>query len=167
MLSAWLGQPHVARWWNHETSREAVETDFGPVVDGHDAADIFIASLRGRPFGLVQRYTFADNPDYGAELSSLLAVPDAALSMDYFVGEPALLRRGLGTAMLQSALRSTWRDYRSAPAVIVPVVAANTASWRVLERSGFRRVAAGPLEPDNPIDDSAHFVYWIDRPEKS
>ena len=31
MLSRWLGEPHVARWWTHETSQEAIERDFGLV----------------------------------------------------------------------------------------------------------------------------------------
>jgi aminoglycoside 6'-N-acetyltransferase len=54
--------------------------------------------------------------------------------------------------------------YPDAPAVIVPVVVGNTASWRMLERVGFRRVAQGPLTPDNPIDEPEHYVYRFDRP---
>lgn len=192
LLTHWLSQPHVARWWNHETSPAALERDFGPSIDGDDRAEIFIASIDGsqskrpiasrpdpdltpdsasapdrepnRPIGLVQRYTFADNPGYIEELAPLLAVPGEALSMDYFIGEPDALRRGLGSAMLHAALQSTWRDYPNAPSVVVPVSAANTASWRVLERIGFRRVAQGPLTPDNPIDGPEHYVYAIARP---
>lgn len=211
LLARWLGQPHVARWWNHETSAKALERDFGACIDGDDPAEVFIASIAGThddiqnerpvevsnaplnepadptgptdqrapgtsqerphqkprgtwPIGLIQRYTFADNPGYIDELAPLLAVPGEALSMDYFIGEPAALRRGLGSAMLQAALHSTWRDYPAAPAVIVPVSAANTASWRLLERVGFRCVACGPLTPDNPVDDPLHHVYQIDRP---
>jgi aminoglycoside 6'-N-acetyltransferase len=46
----------------------------------------------------------------------------------------------------------------------VSVVAANVASWRALEKAGFRRVAAGELEPDNPVDDPQHYMLRIDRP---
>jgi aminoglycoside 6'-N-acetyltransferase len=164
LLGAWLAQPHVARWWNHDPSPPSVEADFGPSVDSTDPAEAFIASARGRPVGLIQRYTFADNPGYIAELAPLIAVPGAALSIDYFIGEPDALRRGVGSAMIRAAVASIWRNYPSAPMVVVPVVAANTASWRVLERAGFRRVAEGPLAPDNPVDDWAHFVYRIERP---
>ena len=164
LLARWLQAPHVARWWNHETSPAALERDFGPSIDGGDPADIFIASVAGRPVGLIQRYTFADNPGYLAEVASLIEVPANAWSMDYFVGEPALLRAGLGSAMLAALVRATWRDDAQASAVIVPVVVANVASWRALEKAGFRRVAEGPLTPDNPIDDALHVVYRIDRP---
>lgn len=164
MLSRWLAVPHVALWWNHDTSPEAVERDFGPAVDGADKAEIFIASVQGRNFGLVQRYTFEDNPGYIEELAPLVEVPGEALSIDYFVAEPDLLRRGLGAAMIRMLLDTTWRDYPAAPCIVVPVSAANTASFRVLERSGFIRVAEGPLTPDNPVHGTAHLVYRIDRP---
>ncbi|GAA1607828.1 hypothetical protein GCM10009789_72810 [Kribbella sancticallisti] len=29
LLAGWLANPHVARWWNHETTPEALERDFG------------------------------------------------------------------------------------------------------------------------------------------
>ena len=164
LLARWLETPHVARWWNHETLPAALERDFGPTVDGDDPAHIFIASIGAQPVGLIQRYTFADNPGYAAELASLVDVPPNAWSMDYFVGEPALLRAGLGSAMLAALVRATWRDAPRATAVIVPVVEANIASWRALEKAGFRRVAEGPLTPDNPIDDATHVVYRVDRP---
>jgi aminoglycoside 6'-N-acetyltransferase len=51
-----------------------------------------------------------------------------------------------------------------APAIVVPAVAANTASWRLFERAGLRRVATGPLRPHHPIDEGAHCIYRIDRP---
>ncbi len=43
------------------------------------------------------------------------------------------------------------------------VHAENRASWRVLERAGFRRVVAGYMTPDNPIDTAHHFIYRLDR----
>ncbi|MBA3477915.1 MAG: GNAT family N-acetyltransferase [Lautropia sp.] len=165
MLGAWLAAPHAKRWWNHDPSAAAVEADFGVSVDGADLAEIFIVSDGAQPFGLIQRYTFADNPDYQAELGPLLAVPPAALSIDYLIGEAAWLGRGSGTAMIRAAVAALWKDYPMAPSAIVPVVAANRASWRALERAGFRRIAQGPLAPDNPIDDPLHYVYRLDRPD--
>lgn len=61
-------------------------------------------------------------------------------------------------------IERTWLDHPDTPAVLVPVVAANRASWRALEKAGLVRVAEGEMEPDNPIDDRLHYVYRIDRP---
>ena len=65
--------------------------------------------------------------------------------------------------MIAAAVADTWLSHPAAPAVLVAVVAANVASWRTLERVGFRRVAEGSFTPDNPVDDPLHFVYRIDR----
>jgi len=164
LLARWLSEPHVARWWNHDPSAAAIEHDFGASIDGVDPADVFIVEHDAKPLGLVQRYLFADNPSYVEELAPLLPVAGAALSIDYFVGEPSALRSGYGSAMVAAAVAAIWRDHPAAPAVVVPVSAANEASRRTLERVGFRRVAAGLLEPDNPADTWDHVVYRIERP---
>ena len=164
LLGGWLAQPQVARWWNHESSPQAMEADFGAVIDGLDPADVFIVSLGTQPIGLLQRYTFADNPGYITELAQLIDAPGAALSIDYLIGRPDLLGRGVGSAMIRAAVDAIWRDYPNAPSIIVPVCSANAASWRALERAGFALVATGWLAPDNPIDDGDHRVYRIERP---
>ena len=164
LLARWLAEPHVARWWNHDPSAAAIERDFGAVIDGDDPADVSIVDHDEQPVGLLQRYRFADNPAYLDELAPLLSIPGAALSIDYFVGEPTALRRGLGSAMIAAAVAAIWRDHPAAPSVVVPVCASNVASWRTLEQAGFRRVATGLLAPDNLIDSWDHVVYEVDRP---
>lgn len=164
LLGGWLAQPHVARWWNHESSPQAMEADFGAVIDRLDPADVFIVSLNARPIGLLQRYTFADNPGCIADLAGLIDAPGAALSIDYLIGEPDLLGCGLGSAMIRAAVDAIWRDHPDAPSIIVPVSTANVASWRALERAGFTLAATGWLTPDNPIDDGDHRIYQSERP---
>jgi aminoglycoside 6'-N-acetyltransferase len=163
LLARWLQEPRVARWWNHETSPEAVERDFGPSVDGRDATEMFVALLDGRPFGLIQRYPIAAYSEYVDELSSVCTVPPGALSVDYLIGEPDLRGRHLGAAMIAALVSDSWAAYPGADAVLVPVVAANVASWRALERAGFERIAEGELEPDNPVDARDHYIYALRR----
>jgi Acetyltransferase (GNAT) domain len=107
MLAEWLRELQVARWWNHETTLEAVERDFGASTRGEEPGEDLLVLLDGRPIGLVQR------------------------------------------------------------SVLVAVVAANVASWRALEKAGLKRVAEGPMPPDNPIDDPLHYIYRVDRPDDS
>jgi aminoglycoside 6'-N-acetyltransferase len=164
LLSTWLQQPRVARWWNHETTPEALERDFGPSVRGEEPGEDLVVLLDGRPIGLVQRSAVADYPEDLADFGTVVEVPEGTVALDYLIGEPELLGRGLGPRMIAALVEDTWRTRPSVPAVLVAVVAANRASWRALEKAGLRRVGEGPMEPDNPIDDPLHYVYRVDRP---
>ena len=66
--------------------------------------------------------------------------------------------------MIGALVADTWAVRPAVPAVLVSVVAANTASWRALEKAGLRRIAEGDMEPENPDDDPRHVVYRVDRP---
>lgn len=164
LLRQWLEQPFVARWWNHETSPEAVARDFGPAARGEEPSEDLLMLLDGEPFGLVQRCRFADYPEYGDELAGQAEIPEGAMTIDYLIGEPSQAGRGLGTRMIRAIVEATWSDHTEATAVLVPVHVGNHASWRALEKAGLRRVAEVELEPDNPLDDRAHHLYRIDRP---
>ncbi|MFE1904873.1 GNAT family N-acetyltransferase [Streptomyces gardneri] len=165
LLGEWLSQPHVARWWNHETSPEVVARDFGPGARGEEPSEDLLVLLDGRPIGLVQRCRLADFPDYEAELTAAeVDVPDGAMTIDYLIGDPGLTGRGHGAELIRAVVAATWTDHPGSTTIIVPVHTANRPSWRALERAGLHRVAEVSLEPDNPIDDRAHYVYRIDRP---
>lgn len=164
LLGHWLSEPLVARWWNHETSASAIERDFGAAVDGLEPTSLLIAELDATPFGLIQHYPIAGDSDYLAELASVCQLPAGAVGIDYLIGVPELRGRGLGTAMIAACLEVIWAERGDAPAVIVAVHAENRASWRALERAGFRRLAEGELRPDNPIDSRDHYVYGFNRP---
>ena len=164
LLRGWLAQPHVARWWNHETSPEAVARDFGPAARGEEPSHDLLMLLDGEQFGLVQRCRLADYPEYLEELADQYDVPKGAVSLDYLIGDPRRAGRGLGTRMLQAVVQATWTDHPDATAVLVPVHTANVASWRALEKAGMHRVDTIALEPDNPVDDRTHYLYRIDRP---
>jgi aminoglycoside 6'-N-acetyltransferase len=86
------------------------------------------------------------------------------VTLDYLVGDPTAYGKGLGSAVIAAMVERTWSDFPDAPGVLVAVVAANTASWRALEKAGFRRVGEGELEPDNPVDPPLHYILRRDRP---
>jgi len=136
LLARWLRDPQVARWWNHENTEKAVERDFGASVRGEEPGEDLVVSLDGHPVGLVQRSLIGDYPDELAEFSEVAEVPDGAVMLDYLIGDAARRGRGLGSRIIAMALDRTWLDYPTAPAVMVAVVAANTASWRALGRPG-------------------------------
>jgi aminoglycoside 6'-N-acetyltransferase len=164
LLAFWLAQPHVARWWNHEYTPQAIERDFGASIDGDEPNEDHLVLLDGRAIGLIQYSRFADYPEYLVELEPIVAVPPGAVSIDYLIGEPGLVGQGVGTAMIAAFVDRIWAADPFASWIIVPVNSSNEASWRALQRAGFARLARGELEPDNPIDDPMHEIFGLDRP---
>ena len=163
MLGRWLDQPFVARWWAHETSPAALVRDFAGATDGTEPGRHDVAALDGRPFGLIQGYRVADYPEYAEELAPVVDVPEGALTVDYLIGEPTLVGRGLGRRMVAAYCALLLAEYTESGCVVVPVHADNVASWRALAGAGFRFVGEAELEPDNPVDDRRHVVYRLDR----
>jgi aminoglycoside 6'-N-acetyltransferase len=163
LLCRWLAEPLVARWWDDDATPDAVEQQYGPSVDGEDPTAVYLGVHDGQPFGLVQVYAFADEPESLAELSAVCPVPPGALSIDYLVGEPDARGRGLGAAMIAAAVARGFADHPEAADVLVPVVTGNEASWRALRRAGATWYAAGELVPDNPIDPPDHVVHRFTR----
>lgn len=165
-LVEWLGEPLVARWWNHDATEAGVSDTFGGSVRGAEPGEDLVVELDGRPIGLVQRSVIADYPDDLAEFGALVDVPEGAVELDYLIGDPAVRGRGLGAHIVAAVIAATWGVYPAAPAVLVAVVAANRASWRTLENAGLQRVAEGEMLPENPVDDPLHVIYRIDRPPR-
>ena len=163
MLAEWLREPQVARWWNHETTLEAVERDFGASTRGEEPGEDLLVLLDGanRPAAALGDLRL---PRGSHGIPAVIEVPVGAVELDYFIADPALRGRGLKSRMIAAAVEDTWNSYSDAPAVLVAVVAANVASWRALEKAGLKRVAEGPMSPDNPIDDALHYIYRVDRP---
>jgi aminoglycoside 6'-N-acetyltransferase len=164
ILSRWLAMPHVARWWADDPALDAVESQYGGVMDRTEPCEVFIAHLDNDPIGLIQRYRFEDYPQYIKELAPIMPVPDHAYSTDYLIGPTEKLGKGLAAQMIRAFVDEVWKFDPTASCVVIPVNVANRASWRALERAGFHCVASGNLTPDHPIDDPAHYIYQVDRP---
>ena len=159
-----MAEPHVARWWNHDPSPQAIEADFGDTIDGVEAAKDFVALVDGEPIGVIQFCFFHDFPEYRAEMAEVYPVDVDAATIDYLVGEPDLVGKGVGTEMIHRVRFSDLDRRTTVGHVVVPVNSANVASWRALLNAGFRLVARGDLKPDDPIDDPLHEILRIDRP---
>ena len=67
------------------------------------------------------------------------------------------------SAMLAAFTRLIWEREPDITHLVVPVNSANVASWRGLLNAGFRLVARGEMEPDNPTDGPDHEILRIDR----
>ena len=140
MLHRWLNEPGVVRWWEgDDVSWEGVVRDYGS--GNRDSTEHWVASIDGRDIGWIQCWGVADSPEELAKWAPL-GVGATAAGIDYLIGEPADRGRGLGAAMIRDfvkkvvfALHPEWDQVCAAP------YAANVASWRALEKAGFRLLA--------------------------
>ncbi|RZQ61625.1 GNAT family N-acetyltransferase [Amycolatopsis suaedae] len=164
LLGEWLENEHVKRWWNHETTPEAVARDFSPTIRGEEPNEDLLVSCDGVPVGLVQRCRLNDYAEDLAEFAAAVPVSDGAMIIDYLIGDPDRVGQGLGPRIIREVVASTWTDHPGCGEVLVAVSAANRPSWRALEKAGGTRIAEAEMTPDNPIDDRRHFVYRFARP---
>jgi aminoglycoside 6'-N-acetyltransferase len=164
MLAQWLGEPHVREWWRGEpTDVRSVEAKYGACIDGDDPTELFVIAESGQPIGMIQRYLIDDEPEWASVFDGIVDV-SAAAGIDYLIGVPDAVGRGLGTAAISAFAEMVfaWRPVRS---IVVSVQQANPASWRVLELAGFTRVWAGELDSPDPSDQGPEYVYLRSRPD--
>jgi RimJ/RimL family protein N-acetyltransferase len=133
-LTRWLREPHVVAWWDEHKSREQVAAYYGSAIRGDVPTRMWIWEVNGRSVGFAQDYRISDYPDY-----TLLSSRPGAIGVDYAIGEPAFVGRGLGTSLLWTFLRGTvWPAYPGAAEFFAAPDHRNAASLRVLAKLGFR-----------------------------
>ncbi len=138
LVRRWLKEPHVSVWW-HDDPRE---TDYpeGTIrewleaIRGTDPTDMFLIEMDGRPIGVIQSYRVQDYPNYVDEFGEL---DETAFSVDLFIGEPDLVGRGHGTALLREFVRAGFDRYGVDYCVIGPSKR-NLPAIRSYEKVGFR-----------------------------
>ena len=144
-LEAWLAQPHVARWWTADTTMEAELAQYRDrVTGGGDAATIMLTVLRNAmPIGWCQWYRWADYPDEAIAMAAF----DHEVGIDYAIGDPSSVNRGVGTDLIAALITEVRRANPGCGLLVAPD-AANVASRRVLEKNGFELVAVRPVETE-------------------
>jgi aminoglycoside 6'-N-acetyltransferase len=134
----WLLEPHVRRWWDDYSADgaypESVLERWRKRIRGEQPTDMFRIDMGGRPIGVIQSYRVDDYPEHAAELGGL---DEPAFEVDLFIGEPDLIGKGHGAALLREFLREGFDRYRVDYCVIGPSKQ-NTAAIRSYEKVGFR-----------------------------
>ena len=119
-LARWRAESHVARWWSGE----------GPSTS--EAVNRWVWEVNGRSVGLVQDYRISDHPDY-----ALLTPDPTAVGVDYLIGEPEWVGRGLGTRCLWAWVLHARARHREVRSFFAAPDHRNRASLRVLAKLGF------------------------------
>ncbi|MBV8160370.1 MAG: GNAT family N-acetyltransferase [Acidimicrobiia bacterium] len=139
LLHRWLNEPGVVRWWEgDDVSWEAVVRDYGSA--NPDPVEHWLAVLDHEPIGWIQSWATADEPDEAAQWWEL-GLDHTAAGIDYLIGEPARRGRGLGSAMIRSFVADiVFGMHPSRTQAGADPHVDNVASWRALEKAGFRFV---------------------------
>lgn len=130
----WRQRDHVRRWWGSggEPTRDSVEAKYGPRLDGSTPTRMWIVELNGRSLGFVQDYRIGDYPEY-----AVLGPDPQAIGVDYLIGDPAWVGRGIGVRMLWGWAQRARRRFPDAATFFAAPDHRNLASLRVLAKSGF------------------------------
>ncbi len=127
LIRGWLTQPHVAEWWHDPVEQfELVSGD----LDHPDVAQ-FIVVADEKPFAYLQCYNLSDwNTGFGPQ-------PEGTRGLDQFIGEPDMVGRGHGSALIQ-----IFADRLLAartPRVVIDPDPANARAIRAYEKAGFTK----------------------------
>jgi len=135
-VARWRTAEHVDRWWHTDgaATLEAVTEKYGADIDGTTPTRRWVVEANGRSVGFVQDYVIGDYPEY-----ALLAPDPAAIGLDYAIGEPEWVGRGLGTRLVWAWMLRARHRFPDATAYFAAPDHRNEASLRVLDKAGFVR----------------------------
>jgi aminoglycoside 6'-N-acetyltransferase len=132
----WLIRPHVSKWYAPAPSSFAeVVAKYGPRTLDGNAVQAFIVTLDGAEAGYIQAYSIDVFPEYAAQLGCEKGVA----GIDLFIGEEALLNRGIGSTVVRHFVDEVVFGAMLAHACIAGPDDGNAASIRAFEKAGFRR----------------------------
>jgi len=144
----WITTPHVARWWDPAPSLAAVEAHYLPYIDDPRLTQCYAILLDAEPIGFIQTYLIDDYPEY----AEAVQVERGAAGVDLFIGEPALVHRGLGPQVLRRFTRTVIFANPDTSCCIIGPAASNAGAIRAYAKAGFhylKTVAVpGETEPE-------------------
>ena len=132
LLHRWRAMPHVARWWGTVEAEDPARA----IADRRVAA--WIVEHDGRPFAYAQDYA---PHDWGDHPFSYL--PPGARGLDHHIGEPDMLDRGHGSALIRAHCAFLFRA--GAPAIGADPHPDNGRAIRAYEKAGFG-IVSGPCD---------------------
>ncbi|MEH2505042.1 aminoglycoside 6'-N-acetyltransferase [Bradyrhizobium sp. AZCC 1578] len=137
LIRQWLARAHVREWWGNPS--EQYELVSGDLEE--PAMDQFIVSAGSNDFAYLQCYDLtAWNSGFGKH-------PRGTRGIDLFIGEPDMIGRGHGSALIRAFVEDRLRH--GAPRIVTDPDPANTRAVRAYEKAGFEKVGMVDT-PDGP-----------------
>lgn len=134
MLHRWLNEPGTAQWWeDDELTWDGVVEHYSSKVEEEQ----YVSLVDDRPVGWIQTYPLAVDEAYQAACVAVGVLPDAG-GLDYLIADPADRGRGLGPTIIRTFVDEIVFGRHPWPQVCAGPHPDNRASWRALEKVGFR-----------------------------
>lgn len=147
LLEKWHRLPHVKEWWGDE-SLEDIITEYTDKLDD-SLVDVYIVEHQSRDIAMLQTYDA-----FGADEGWWPDEPEGTFGLDCFIGEPDLLEKGLGSALVRE-MAETLLKRSDVTRLIIDPDPKNARAIRAYEKAGF--VKQRVIEtPDGP----AHYMVW-------
>lgn len=163
IVAAWLREAHVQAWWRDPSAPDHVEQKYLPRIRGEEPTEMFIIIWHAQPVGLIQRYLLRDHPEWRRTLMATGQPFSEAAGIDYAIGEPDLVGRGVGTHVIAEFSREVFLAYPDVDQIVVTPQAANRPSCRVLEKAGYDLIWTGMLDSTDPGDSGPAALYVLQR----
>jgi RimJ/RimL family protein N-acetyltransferase len=159
LLQRWLTTAHVQTWWRGEPATpDDIAHKYGPRVDGLAPTRVFVIQTAGHPVGIIQCYRHTDHPDWNRAVGI-----HPAAGIDYLIGEPDQLGRGIGSTAIASFTQHVFALYPEIDTIVAAPQADNHASRRALEKAGFALHGERHLDSDDPSDTGPSAIYTLAR----
>jgi aminoglycoside 6'-N-acetyltransferase len=135
-VRAWLGAPHVARWWP-DADRQA-----GWIGDHlrEPSMQCLILTIDGLDVGYLQAYDPHHEPCFAPDGTAIAHPyrdqPLGTRGIDVFIGEPGWAGQGHGPRLLDHVLQGLFAA--GAPCVVTDPDPANLQSIAAFRKAGFR-----------------------------
>src|ERR1700726_2467522 len=127
LIQRWLTLPHVREWWGDPDQQYALVS--GDLND--PAMDQYIVSVANSRLSYLQCYDLTEwNSGFGTQ-------PLGTRGIDLFIGEPMMIERGHGSALLRSFADDRLR--KGAPRMVTDPDPTNGRAIRAYHKAGFER----------------------------
>lgn len=136
-IKRWLALPHVRQWWGDPAEQYSLVS--GDLDE--PAMDQFIVATDASDLGYMQCYDLTVwNSGFGAQ-------PEGTRGIDLFIGEPNMVARGHGSALIRAFVDD--RLAQGAPRIVTDPDPANARAVRAYEKAGFQKMGMVDT-PDGP-----------------
>jgi aminoglycoside 6'-N-acetyltransferase len=135
-VARWRAEAHVLAWFAEDgpPDLQSVTEKYAARIDGASPIRMWVAEVNGRSVGFVQDYRIRDVPGFP------LLVPDPdTIGVDYAIGEPEWVGRGLGARVLWAWMLRAHHRFPESRTYFAAPDHRNRSSLRMLDKAGFQR----------------------------